>query len=145
MARNSTCYSTVLIIRGIARTGEVMEQWVRRNVWALIPWAIIAGELSIQAGRHIYRLRSGTPRDDDCSPSPVDDLLPRLSKAEDAEQAYPSDAYPGSRDVTSPYGSLRVYEWGPEDGRKVLMVHGITNPSPALGIHSCGSRYRAAC
>lgn len=35
--------------------------------------------------------------------------------------------------MSSPYGSLRVYEWGPEDGRKVLLVHGITNPCIALG------------
>jgi len=34
--------------------------------------------------------------------------------------------------VTSPYGTSRVYEWGPEEGRKVLFVHGISTPCIAL-------------
>lgn len=28
---------------------------------------------------------------------------------------------------------MRVYEWGPEEGRKVLLLHGITTPCIALG------------
>jgi pimeloyl-ACP methyl ester carboxylesterase len=40
---------------------------------------------------------------------------------------------PGARDVDTPYGSIRVYEYGPEDGRKVLLVHGISTPAIALG------------
>ncbi len=31
------------------------------------------------------------------------------------------------------YGTIRVYEWGPENGRKVLLVHGISTPCLALG------------
>ncbi|KFY12111.1 hypothetical protein V492_04089, partial [Pseudogymnoascus sp. VKM F-4246] len=31
------------------------------------------------------------------------------------------------------YGSIRVHEWGPEDGKKILLVHGITTPCLALG------------
>ncbi|KAL4928326.1 alpha/beta hydrolase [Aspergillus undulatus] len=45
----------------------------------------------------------------------------------------PLDVLPGARDVPSPYGSVRVYEWGPEDGPKVLLVHGITTPCVSLG------------
>ncbi|KAI1437615.1 alpha/beta-hydrolase [Xylaria sp. CBS 124048] len=45
----------------------------------------------------------------------------------------PQDALPGGRDVETPYGSIRVYEWGPEDGERVLFVHGITTPAVALG------------
>ncbi|KKK13092.1 alpha/beta hydrolase [Aspergillus ochraceoroseus] len=45
----------------------------------------------------------------------------------------PLDVLPGARDVQTPYGSIRVYEWGPEDGPKVLCVHGITTPCIALG------------
>lgn len=45
---------------------------------------------------------------------------------------YPADALPGSRDVESPYGSIRVYEWGPEHGEKILLIHGISTPSIAL-------------
>jgi pimeloyl-ACP methyl ester carboxylesterase len=35
--------------------------------------------------------------------------------------------------VPTPYGSIRVYEWGPEDGQKVLLIHGVSTPSVALG------------
>ena len=36
--------------------------------------------------------------------------------------------------MQTPFGSLRVYEWGPEDGRKVLFVHGISTPCLSLGL-----------
>lgn len=65
--------------------------------------------------------------------SPRDSLLPRLSKAEIANLPYPPDALPGARDIPSPYGTIRAYEWGPEDGPKVLLVHGISTPCLALG------------
>ena len=66
-------------------------------------------------------------------PSPRATLLPGLSEAEVHDLPYPPDVLPGARDVTSPYGTMRVYEWGPEEGRKVLLVHGITTPCIALG------------
>lgn len=47
--------------------------------------------------------------------------------------SYPSANYiPGARDIVTPHGSVRVYEFGPEDGRKVVLIHGISTPSPAL-------------
>nr|POF02546.1 serine hydrolase-like protein [Quercus suber] len=45
---------------------------------------------------------------------------------------YPSNALPGARDVETPYGTIRVYEWGPATGRKVLLIHGISTPCIAL-------------
>ena len=51
--------------------------------------------------------------------------LASSSKKDLDELPYPPDALPGERDVGSPYGSIRVYEWGPEGGRKVLLVHGM--------------------
>lgn len=66
-------------------------------------------------------------------PSPRATLLEGLSDEENRKLPLPNDNLPGARDVDSPYGSLRVYEWGREDGPKVLMVHGITTPSIALG------------
>ena len=53
--------------------------------------------------------------------------------SEIADLSLPPDVLPGARDVNSPYGSLRVYEWGPENGKKVLFVHGISTPSIAFG------------
>ena len=58
--------------------------------------------------------------------------LPSTS-SEIASLSYPPDVLPGARDVNSPYGSLRVYEWGPVEGRKVLFIHGISTPSIAFG------------
>ncbi|KAK5692913.1 hypothetical protein LTR97_010389 [Elasticomyces elasticus] len=59
--------------------------------------------------------------------------LQLLDKAQDPDTLpYPPDALPGARDVDTPYGNIRVYEWGPEDGRKVLFVHGISTPCIAL-------------
>jgi hypothetical protein len=64
--------------------------------------------------------------------SPRETLLPKLSAEEVKSLPYPLDALPGARDVDNPYGSIRVYEWGPEDGERVLLIHGISTPSIAL-------------
>ncbi len=42
--------------------------------------------------------------------------------------AYPPSALPGARDVETFYGAIRVYEWGPADGEKVLFIHGDATP-----------------
>jgi hypothetical protein len=54
---------------------------------------------------------------------------------EDPEKTapYPPELFPGGRDVETVYGTVRVFEWGPEDGDKVLLVHGIGTPCIALG------------
>ena len=65
-------------------------------------------------------------------PSPrafVDDL----SLQERAELPYPPNALPGGRDVETPYGTIRVFEWGPEAGERVMLVHGISTPCIFLG------------
>ena len=64
------------------------------------------------------------------------------AKARDAAQRlpnssaalpYPADAFPGARDVETEYGTIKVFEWGPEAGKKVLLMHGIGTPCVALG------------
>lgn len=60
--------------------------------------------------------------------SPLRTIVPRLSKEDVAQLPYPPDALPGRRDVITPYGTMRVYEWGPREGRKVLFLHGISTP-----------------
>ncbi|KAL4940343.1 hypothetical protein BDV06DRAFT_196856 [Aspergillus oleicola] len=57
----------------------------------------------------------------------------RAAGTDSKDHPLPLDVLPGARDVPSPYGSIRVYEWGPEDGPKVLLVHGITTPCVSLG------------
>ncbi|KAI1491850.1 alpha/beta-hydrolase [Biscogniauxia mediterranea] len=54
-------------------------------------------------------------------------------EASKSDHPYPPDALPGGRDVATPYGSVRVYEWGPADGPRVLFVHGISTPTVSLG------------
>ncbi len=66
-------------------------------------------------------------------PSPRDSLLPRITPKQAAALPYPPDILPGARDVGTPYGVMRVYEWGPKDGKKMLFIHGDTTPAPILG------------
>ncbi|KAI9703403.1 MAG: hypothetical protein M1820_005875 [Bogoriella megaspora] len=93
-----------------------------------------AAAASIWSGYRLYRAISAdpSPNSPEIIPSPLKTLLPDLSKDEIENLPYPPDVYPGARDVETPYSSIRVYEWGPEDGRKVLLVHGISMPSITL-------------
>ncbi|KAI1263055.1 alpha/beta-hydrolase [Xylariaceae sp. FL1019] len=59
--------------------------------------------------------------------------IPKLSNDEIAQISYPPDYFPGARDVFTPYGTIRVYEFGPEDGKKVLLIHGISTSCMTLG------------
>ncbi|KAK3341173.1 Alpha/Beta hydrolase protein [Lasiosphaeria hispida] len=65
-------------------------------------------------------------------PSPLHTVIPRLSKLEADRLEYKPDEFPGARDVMTPYGSTRVYEWGPEAGPKVVFVHGISTSCQTL-------------
>jgi hypothetical protein len=63
-------------------------------------------------------------------------LAPRQHAADNSLYAglpYPPDVLPGGRDVRTPYGGMRVFEWGSEEGDKVLLMHGIGTPCLALG------------
>lgn len=77
-------------------------------------------------------------RSDEPIPSPRSTLLPHLSEAQASALPYPPNLLPGARDVDTPYGSMRIYEWGPEDGRKVVMIPGDTSPAPVFGRISKG-------
>ena len=114
-----------------------MEQWIRRHPFTL-PIVLLGFQLGFSLGRKLYKIKTGLAQDDQIVPSPLKSLLPKLSPAEAISLPYPPDAYPGIRDVASPYGNLRVYEWGPEDGRKVLLVHGIWTPCIAVGAIAHG-------
>lgn len=65
-------------------------------------------------------------------PSPLKTHLPHLTPSEIAALPYPPNLLPGGRDVPTPYGSIRVFEWGPEHGAKVLLLPGISTPCVAL-------------
>ena len=65
-------------------------------------------------------------------PSPRSTVLPFISTAAAAKLPYPPNIFPGSRDVDSPYGTFRVFEWGPVKGKKIVLVHGDTTPCPVF-------------
>ncbi|BFZ53983.1 hypothetical protein PYCC9005_001014 [Savitreella phatthalungensis] len=75
---------------------------------------------------------------------------PRVIKAPvpATSNGYPSDYYDGGKQVATPYGDIRVYEFGPADGERLLFVHGISTPSPVFSkvidrLQSLG-KYRVA-
>lgn len=101
-------------------------------------WDHNAGLLIIGFALGIFVSSVHRRKHDTVIPSPLE-AVSRFSANEVARLPYPPDALPGARDIASPYGTLRVYEWGPKNGRKVLMVHGISTPCIALGASHCHS------
>jgi hypothetical protein len=68
---------------------------------------------------------------------------PRIARAASRETSndnvYPQDTLPGGRNVATPYGTIKVFEWGPENGEKVLIMHGIG--TPALGYAEMANEF----
>lgn len=64
--------------------------------------------------------------------SPLPLVQRDLTEGQQKRLPYAPDALEGARDVDTPFGNIRVYEWGPEDGKKVLLIHGISTPCIAL-------------
>ncbi|KAJ3294859.1 hypothetical protein HK104_003231 [Borealophlyctis nickersoniae] len=62
------------------------------------------------------------------------DLISGLSQTKRLEE-YPPDLLPGSAFVDLPFGETHYYLFGPEDGVKVVYVHGISIPSPAASTY----------
>ncbi|CAN8099464.1 unnamed protein product [Discula destructiva] len=81
------------------------------------------------------------PRRPSILPSP----LKTLPATQLATLAYPPDFFPGARDVPTPYGSIRCYEFGPETGRKVLLLHGISTSCMTLTRLAHGLATRGGC
>lgn len=98
----------------------------KRNLYILLSAPII-GITAAKLIRSFIYSNSGP----NVIPSPRRSL--QLLSAQDPDDLpYPPDALPGARDVDTPYGNIRVYEWGPEEGRKVLFLHGISTPCIAF-------------
>ncbi|KAJ5175030.1 uncharacterized protein N7482_000907 [Penicillium canariense] len=106
------------------------DSWANQRTQ--LPLLAITGA-SFTLGILLQSLFGGDRHKETVLVSPRSTVLPGLSEAENRKLPLPNDVLPGARDVATPYGSIRVYEWGPEDGPKVLLVHGITTPCIALG------------
>lgn len=87
------------------------------------------------------------PRRPPILPSPLKTLLPTLASSPPppSTSLYPPDYFPGARDVPTPYGSLRCYEFGPADGRRVVLVHGISTSCMTLAPLARGLVDGAGC
>lgn len=93
--------------------------------------ALTAPVIGFLAARLITKLISaasynGVPQRPSIYRAPRQHPLMTADGAQDIP--YPPDALPGGRGVETPFGNTRVYEWGPEGGRKILFVHGISTP-----------------
>lgn len=66
-------------------------------------------------------------------PSPLKTTLAHLPPAQLAALDYTPSAFPSPRDVPTPYGSVRAYEFGNPNGRKTLLIHGISTTCQTLG------------
>lgn len=75
--------------------------------------------------------------------SPLANIL-ALPKDQQDKLDYRPDEFPGARDIPTPYGSIRTYEFGPETGAKVLLVHGISTTCQSLS-HIAHSVARTGC
>lgn len=106
------------------------DSWANQRTQ--LPLLAVSGA-SFTLGLLIRSLLNGRESTQTVLPSPRARISNDVAEDEKHNHPLPNDVLPGARDVASPYGSIRVYEWGREDGPKVLLVHGITTPCIALG------------
>ncbi|KAK8089733.1 hypothetical protein PG997_004694 [Apiospora hydei] len=119
---------------------DVFPTSERSNTTAIVATTMVTTVACLSLFRH-----SLYPRRKQILPGPLTTSLPYLTKDEIKDLPYQPDHFPGARDVETPYGNIRVYEFGPEDGRKVLFIHGISTSCMTLseianGIAAKGCR-----
>ncbi|KAH7887293.1 Alpha/Beta hydrolase protein [Phlebopus sp. FC_14] len=76
------------------------------------------------------------------SPPLIHSSLSSLPRSSSSWSIYPEDYYEGGAYVTLPHGRVRYWLAGPEDGRKIVLIHGLSIPSivwkdvaPVLASH----------
>ena len=89
-----------------------------------------AGAATVALLSLVYSTSSASKRTSNVYKAPIDDQ----EWTQDPSLPYPSTSViGGARDVPTPYGNIRVYEFGSADAtRKILFLHGISTPSVAL-------------
>ncbi|OAA56436.1 alpha/beta hydrolase [Cordyceps fumosorosea ARSEF 2679] len=107
-------------VRSCATIPGAVAATVLLGIYLLVRPAL--GELEpLPIDRHIIRARTRG------------EAASSTEKTADAEPPYRLDEFPGARQLRTSYGTMQVFEWGPEDGEKVLLIHGIGTPCIALG------------
>ena len=109
------CSCFCALIQPRLRVLFTQAKGVVATVHAAVGHSVSANLRIIPSPRTSAALRGMTPAERDALPYP------------------PYGALPGARDVPTLYGSIRVYEWGPEDGERVLLIAGISTPTLSLG------------
>lgn len=85
--------------------------------------ALICLPAALILQRHLFPSRAGK-----IIKSPKHTVLSTLPPTELSSLPYPPDVLPGGRDVPTPYGNVHVFEFGPSDGERVLLLHGLSMP-----------------
>ncbi|KAF9922166.1 hypothetical protein FBU30_007769 [Linnemannia zychae] len=67
--------------------------------------------------------------------------LPSLRAANLVKCAYPEDYYPGGEYADLSYGETHYFLFGPEDGKKIVFVHGLSTPT---SVYDGVARHMAA-
>ncbi|KAH8841838.1 hypothetical protein MCOR27_004954 [Pyricularia oryzae] len=106
----------------------ITNLWPERPSHSFVVLTTVAATFAIfiTLRRYLY------PRHPRIIPGPLKTVIPNLTKDEVAKLDYTPDYFPGARDVQTPYGSMRVYEFGPTTGRKILFIHGISTSCQTL-------------
>jgi pimeloyl-ACP methyl ester carboxylesterase len=55
--------------------------------------------------------------------------LASLGPETKTKDIYPDDYYPGGSYVSLPFGNVRYWLFGPEAGKKIILIHGLSIPS----------------
>ncbi|EOQ99524.1 hypothetical protein E3P77_03384 [Wallemia ichthyophaga] len=113
------------------------------------------GAASLLLSFHLYRLVGGlfanTP-----PPAPSHGYSVRVERglggierdsdtARAVDEVYPPDAFPGGGDVRLPHGRIKYYILGPQEGEKIVLVHGFSSPCiiwRELAVSLAGAGYR---
>lgn len=95
----------------------------RRTGRSILTVALVCLPAALILRRHLFPTQAGR-----IIRSPKQTILSTLQPTEVSSLPYPPDALPGGRDVSTPYGNVHVFEFGPPDGEKVLFLHGLSMP-----------------
>lgn len=85
--------------------------------------ALICVPAALILHRHLFPTKAGR-----IIKSPKQTVLSTLPPTELSSLPYPPDVLPGGHDVPTPYGNVHVFEFGPSDGERVLLLHGLSMP-----------------
>ncbi|KAI0404261.1 Alpha/Beta hydrolase protein [Xylaria palmicola] len=110
---------------------DTVAQCLRSSSDSTATAAVVTSVVATLALASLARLALW-PRKPQIIRGPLASSTRRLSGAELAKATYQTDHFPGARDVVTPYGNIRVYEFGPETGRKILLIHGISTSCMTL-------------